>query len=312
MKDRLLSSARGDGQPALLAHLLMLLWVLLVGGSFPLAATLDDGLSPFWLTVVRFFLAAVLMLPWVLRRAGWLSRSWRSWLGYGLLGFCLAAFFASQFIALNLTSSLSVASLFVSLPALTWLLASLAGIERSGWTRLLVLLVGAMGALGLVLRGSTTAAGFGVGEWLFLGGCFCSALYTVASRGLVVRGWLPADPLLLTFWSLAIGALLLVPPALLQQEGVRALTALWDLHTLAVLLALALFASFLTFWILQRTVQQLVPSTVAAYCYLTPLVSLLLSLQGGDVGWDRSLLLSLLLLMVSVVWLLCTPREYRT
>ena len=309
MKDRLLSSARGDGQPALLAHLLMLLWVLLVGGSFPLAATLDEGLSPFWLTVVRFLLAAGLMLPWVLRRPDWFPRQWRSWVGYGLLGLCLASFFSTQFMALNLTSALSVASLFVSLPLLTWLLASLAGIERSGWRRLLLLVIGALGALGLVLRGSAGVDGFGPGEWLFLGGCVGSALYTVASRWLVVRDWLRSDPLLATFWSLVIGALLIVPLALLQGEAVRTLGALWDLSTLGVFLALALFASFLTFWILQRAVQVLLPSSIAAYCYLTPLVSLLLSVGRGEVGFDRSLWLSLALLSITVVGLLGVSRS---
>lgn len=291
------------------AHLMMLLWALLVGSSFPLAATFDDALSPLWLTVVRFFIAAALMFPWVVRQEAWLPRSFRAWLGYALLGIFLAAFFGSQFVALNLTSALSVAALFVTLPSIAWLLARLAGIEHSGVGRLLVLLMGAAGALGLNLHGRAgELEGFGLGEWLFLAGCACSAAYSVSSRVLVLRDWLPANPLLATFWSLLIGAVLMM---LLAQSGAAETESFWQLlslRDLGVLALLALFASFMTFWILQSAMQVLMPSSVAAYSYLTPLVSLGLALQAGSARLDLTTWLSLGLLMLTVGWLIGSER----
>lgn len=291
------------------AHLMMLVWALLVGSSFPLAATLDPALSPLWLTAVRFFIAAALMLPWVLRTPGWCPRGLRAWSGYLLLGGLLAAFFALQFIALRLTSALAVAALFVTLPAFAWLLARLLGLERSGVGRLAVLLVGAAGALGLILHGRAGGVdNFGLGEWLFLIGCACSAAYSVASRYLVIRDWLPEQPLLATFWSLLIGAILMTLLALLQAPANDPFWHLLDAKALAVLAVLALFASFLTFWILQRTMQVLMPSSVAAYCYLTPLVSLVLALMAGSAHLDATLIGCLLLLLVTVVWLISSER----
>ncbi|GGC05121.1 hypothetical protein GCM10011352_34090 [Marinobacterium zhoushanense] len=291
------------------AHLLMLLWALLVGTSFPLAATFDAALSPLWLTVVRFFIAAALMLPWVVRRRGWLPRTWRAWGGYTLLGAFLAAFFGSQFVALNLTSALSVAALFVTLPAIAWLLAALVGIERTGIGRLAVLLLGALGALGLTLHGREGGfSGFGPGEWLFLFGCACSAAYSVSSRFLVVREWLPENPLQATFWSLLIGACLMTLAALREPEAGRVFWKLLSGRDLAVLGLLALFASFITFWILQHAMQVLMPSSVAAYCYLTPLVSLGLSLHSGATQLDLMLGLSLVLLTLTVFWLIGADR----
>jgi len=291
------------------AHLMMLVWALLVGGSFPLAATFDAALSPLWLTVLRFFMAAALMLPWVVRTPGRLPNSLRAWAGYTLLGGFLAVFFGAQFAALNLTSALSVAALFVTLPSIAWLLARLVGIERSGLGRLAVLLVGATGALGLTLHGrSGGLSGFGPGEWLFLAGCACSAAYSVSSRWFVVRDWLPESPLLATFWSLLIGACLMLLPAVATQGGGDSFwqrLAAADLLTLALL---ALFASVLTFWILQRAMQQLMPSSVAAYSYLTPLVSLGLSLQAGSTRLDAGIGVSLALLAITVVLLIGSER----
>ncbi|KEA64706.1 Integral membrane protein [Marinobacterium lacunae] len=291
------------------AHVMMALWALLVGSSFPLAATFDAVLSPIWLTVVRFFIAAALMLPWVLRTSRWWPRTLRAWVGYTLLGVFLAVFFGSQFIALNMTSALSVAALFVTLPTIAWVLARLVGIERSGFGRLLVLLVGAVGALGLTLRGRDGAlSGFGLGEWLFLAGCACSAAYSVSSRLLVVRDWLPESPLLATFWSLLIGACLMALLAMASGGNSDLFWSLLDAMDLAKLALLALFASFLTFWILQRAMQVLMPSSVAAYCYLTPLVSLALALNAGTAHLDAMLLLSLALLAVTVIWLIGSER----
>ncbi|WP_084404018.1 DMT family transporter [Marinobacterium litorale] len=294
------------------AHLMMLCWALLVGGSFPLAATLDQSLSPVWLTAVRFFIAAGLMLPWVTRGEGWLPRTRKAWFSYTLLGSFLAAFFGSQFWALNLTSALSVAALFVTLPSLAWMMATLVRIERSGVGRLLVLIVGAAGALGLTLQSRVTDgtewAGFGAGEWLFLAGCACSAAYSVSSRVFVLREWLPENPLLATFWSLLIGAaLLLLLTPFQAQTGVQ----FWQLlgvDDLLVLALLALFGSFMTFWILQSAMQVLMPSSVAAYCYLTPLVSLALVLHEGSVQPGLLTWASLGLLLFTVGCLIGSER----
>ncbi|SEG75207.1 DMT family transporter [Marinobacterium lutimaris] len=300
--DRLMKTTFG-------AHLMMLLWALLVGGSFPLAATFDRDLSPLWLTVVRFFIAAALMLPWVIRQPGWLPNTAKAWGGYTLLGVFLAVFFGTQFAALNLTSALSVAALFVTLPAIAWLLARLAGIERSGIGRLLVLLVGAAGALGLNLQGRAGSfSGFGLGEWLFLAGCACSAAYSVSSRVLVLRDWLPANPLLATFWSLLIGALLMMLLAQVEGGDSERFWQLLGLRDIAVLGLLALFASFMTFWILQSAMQVLMPSSVAAYSYLTPLVSLALALYAGSADLNPLTWISLGLLLVTVFWLIGSER----
>ncbi|WP_432696681.1 DMT family transporter [Marinobacterium sp. YM272] len=291
------------------AHLMMLLWAVLVGGSFPLAATLDEALSPLWLTAVRFLIAAALMYPWVVKQPGWWPKNTRARLGYTLLGVFLAAFFGSQFIALNLTSALSVAALFVTLPAIAWLLARLVGIERSGAGRLLVLLIGAAGALGLNLQGRAGSLGsFGAGEWLFLAGCACSAAYSVSSRVLVLRDWLPANPLLATFWSLLIGALLMTGLAQFESGDGSQFWQLLSLGDMAVLGLLALFASFMTFWILQSAMQVLMPSSVAAYSYLTPLVSLGLALYAGSAHLNPVTWGSLGLLLITLCWLIGSER----
>ncbi len=135
-------------QTANRAHHGMLLWALIVGLSFPAVGMMSEGLPPLLLTAIRFAIAALAILPLVWRKCG----RWPSLPGlalYAFMGLSLAGFFGTMFWAAHRTSALSMATLYVSVPLLAYYLGRLFGVERRAVQLLGILILGAVGALGL-------------------------------------------------------------------------------------------------------------------------------------------------------------------
>ncbi len=272
------------------AHLGLLLWALLVGLSFPAVGLIGADLPPMLLTALRFAVAA--MALWGLARRA--PDRWplgAAWLLYGLMGSCLAGFFAAMFWAAHYATALSMATLFVSVPLLAFLFGLAAGLERRGWRLPLILAMGAAGALLLALAeaGSQDGTGsevvFGCGEAVFLLGCMASALYPVLSKWGLARGWLSTSATVRAFWSLALGGGLIGALGLVVEPAAALSTM--RLRDVLVVVYLGLFSSAVTFWLQQRATAVLTPAAVTAYGYLVPFVSmLLLFLQAPDrLGW---------------------------
>ncbi len=253
----------------------MLLWAGLVGLSFP-AVGLMSELPPLSLTALRFAIACA-GLWWLARRSPDFLPSWQLLPLYALMGFCLAGFFGAMFWAAHHATALSMATLYVSVPLLAFLLGLGLRVERPGWRLPAILAVGALGALGLAVAEAWQQGGrlrFGAGEAVFFLGCFSAALYPVLSKWGLATGRLPGAAAVRTFWSLGLGGVLIGLVGLVA-EPVERLVAMTTAD-LALLIYLGLCSSALTFWLMQRATAALTPGMVTAYGYLVPFVSMLL------------------------------------
>lgn len=269
------------------AHLGMLFWALIVGSSFPLVGALSDGLPPLSLTAIRFAIAALAIWPWVRRTAD----RWPSLPGlmlYGLMGLSLAGFFGVMFWAAHHTSALLMATLYVSVPLLAYLLGRIIGVERRSVQLTAILALGAIGALGIAwaqASGQPDELSFGFPEAAFFAGCFASALYPVLSKWGLKHEWLSRRAETRTFWSLLTGSVLVAALALIGEAP----SQLYQLTFLdgLIIAYLGVFSSGVTFWLSQRATGVLTPAAVTAYSYLVPFVSMLVLfvLEPTRMGW---------------------------
>ena len=269
------------------AHLGMLLWALFVGLSFPAVGLMSEGLPPLLLTSIRFSIAALALLPLLLRQ----DERWPSLSGlllYALMGLSLAGFFGTMFWAAHRVSALSMATLFVSVPLLAYCIGRGLGVEQPAGRLLAILALGALGALGLAVaenNGDLTQLKFGFGELAFFFGCIASAMYPVLSKWGLQRGVLAPQAGLRTFWSLLMGAMLIGALGLVWEQP-EALARM-DLRDVALVIYLGVFSSGMTFFLQQRATAVLTPGAVTAYSYLVPFVSMLLLFIGQPqrIGW---------------------------
>lgn len=270
------------------AHLGMMLWALLVGLSFPAVGLMSEGLPPLLLTAIRFAVAALALSPLLFRYAD----RWPGLSGlalYAVMGLCLAGFFGTMFWAAHRATALSMATLYVSVPLLAFGLGLVFRVERLAWRLPGVLLLGAVGALGLAWAesgGRLDGMRFGIGEAAFFVGCVASALYPVLSKWGLARGWLSPRAGLRTFWSLLVGGGLIGLLGLIGESPSD--LAGMTVGDAALLVYLGLFSSGLTFWLQQRATAVLTPAAVTAYGYLVPFVSMLVLFvrEPQHIGWE--------------------------
>ncbi|MEH6592276.1 MAG: DMT family transporter [Halioglobus sp.] len=287
MERRELMPAFNTAHDARPAHHGMLVWALIVGLSFPAVGLMSEGLPPLLLTAMRFVIAALAIWPLVRRT----QSHWPSLPGlalYTIMGLSLAGFFGTMFWAAHRTSALSMATLYVSVPMLAYYLGRLFGVEQRAGQLLGILVLGAIGALGLAWAesgGQFSELQFGIAEAAFFVGCLGTALYPVLSKFGLNKGWLSQRAEVRTFWSLLTGSVLVGLLGLITEIPQQLITM--TLVDGLVLTYLGVLSSGVTFWLTQRATAILTPGAVTAYSYLLPFVSMLLLFidQPQRIGW---------------------------
>ena len=267
--------------PQAQGHLAMLAFSVLVAGSFALGALAANEITPAALNTVRFWIATCVVGTAVMLRGGLegaaVSAPWR----YLLLGGIYVTYFVLMFEGLKTAPPVSTAAVFTLTPLMAagfgWLLMRQRTTPRMGFA----LLIGAVGALWVIFRADLAALlrfEVGRGEFIFFWGCVAHALYTplvrMLNRGetaLVFSfGTLLAGSVVLTLWSL---------PDILATQWTELPAIVW-----ITIGYTAIFASSMTFVLMQFASMRLPSAKVMAYTYLTPFWVMLWGVALGG-GW---------------------------
>lgn len=254
-------------QTARMGHLAMLLFSVLVAGSFALGVLAANDISPMALNAVRFWIAAAIIGAIVVARGGVpraaLAAPWR----YLVLATVFTLYFVLMFEGLKTAPSVSVAAVFTLTPLLTaavgWLLLRQGVTPRIAFA----LTIGALGALWVIFRADLqTMLRFDVGrgELIYFVGCISHSFYTPLVRKLN-RG---ESALVFTFGTLVAGAAVLTVLGwfdIMSTPWLMLPSIVW-----VTILYTAIFASAATITLLQFAALRLPSSKVMAYTYLTP------------------------------------------
>jgi drug/metabolite transporter (DMT)-like permease len=248
-------------------HLAMLAFSALVAGSFSFGAQAAPFIAPEALNAVRFCLAVVLISILVMATGGFDRTAFRAPWRYFVLAFFFCTYFVLMFEGLKTGAPVSMAAVFTLTPLIAagvgWLLLRQILTQRMA----LALAVGGAGALWVIFRADLSAFlafEIGRGEIIFFFGCIAHAIYTPLVPKLN-RGERPA---VFTFGTLVAGSVILLvvgSPALLDTEWSELPPIVWI--TIAYT---AIFASALTFLLLQYASLRIPSAKVMAYTYLTP------------------------------------------
>jgi drug/metabolite transporter (DMT)-like permease len=286
---------------ALRGHGAMLLFSILVAGSFSLGALASPFIAPELVTVLRFAIAAVLLGTLCAIRGDfktvWFVAIWR----YVLLGGVFATYFVLMFAGLKTATPVSAAAVFTLTPILT-AFASYILLRQITTTRIAGgLLIGAIGALWVIFRADWAAFRIfevGTGEIIYFWGCIAHAVYIPLVR-LLNRG---ESAVLFSFGTTLGGTLVLL---------VWSWSALWSTDYAALpnivwltILYVSIFATAVTFVLGQFASLRLPGAKVMAYTYLIPSWVILWEIALGH-GAPRGLILGgVLLTIVALVVLL--------
>ncbi|OIQ36261.1 MAG: EamA family transporter [Roseobacter sp. MedPE-SW] len=287
--------------PVQRAHGAMLLFSILVAGSFSLGVLIANDIAPMALNAVRFVIAAV-VIGAVAGLSGKLRRShfqapWR----YLVMGALFASYFVLMFYGLQTAAPVSAAAVFTLSPVLSGVFGYLLLRQVTTRRMALALGIGAAGALWVIFRADLAAFrafDIGQGEMIYFVGCIAHAIYTP-----MVRRMNRGEPAIAsTFGTLIAGALVLL---VVGWGDIRATQ--WNALPLLVWVGIfyvAIFASAMTFVLLQFASLHLPAAKVMAYTYLTPSWVIVWQVALGNPAPTGLILVGILLTVVALVLLL--------
>jgi len=274
-------STHATGREKLKGHLAMLLFAVLIAGSFSFGGLAARYMEAEPLTLWRYIMTIVVMAALAFGAfrvpAVWPKEIWR----FLLLGGLIAIYMLTMFTALEYTSPVATGAVFTLMPLLSagFALPVLGQKTRPGV--LAGLVIAAAGAVWVIFRGSIAdilAFDVGTGEMIFFAGVVCHALYVP-----LIRRFDRGEPAVaFGFWVTAGATIWLIAP------GIRGLVATdfsaLPLTVYAAVTYLAVVTTAGTFLLLQYASMRLPASKVLGYGYLTPSFIILLEGILGH-GW---------------------------
>jgi drug/metabolite transporter (DMT)-like permease len=252
---------------ALRGHLAMLFFSALVAGSFSLGVMAAPHVAPAVMNSMRFMIASVLVGCAALATTGIPGSAFRAPWRYFLLGGVFATYFVLMFEGLKTAAPVSASAVFTLTPIMT----AIAGyvLLRQITTRWMAvaLAIGGAGAVWVIFRADIQALlqfQIGRGEAIYFLGCVAHAIYIPMvpklNRGepaiVFTFGMLVACTIIVTLWGV---------PDYLETDWASLPNIVW-----VTLIYIAVFASAITFVLLQYASMRLPSAKVMAYTYLTP------------------------------------------
>ena len=256
-------------------HMAMLLFSLLVSGSFVLGSIIANLISPDLVTFLRFLIAFIAIAILILYQSKFCFLKYLS-IGRSLiLGTLISIYFITMFEGLKTASSTSMAVVFTLTPLLAGffdLIFSNRVMSKKVW---ITVVVAAIGALWIIFDGNIqNFINFkvGYGEKLFFIGCICHALYAA-----LIPKFNNGEPAIIqTFGTLISGIIIL--GLFSNKEIIYYGWIDFPVIVLLTILYLAIFATAASFFLIQYSAVRLSSIKVMAYTYAVPIWVVLLQI----------------------------------
>jgi drug/metabolite transporter (DMT)-like permease len=200
------------------------------------------------------------------------------------------------FTGLNLTTPVDAAIINSINPILVLLFAAWILKESFGTSRLTGILLGAAGALLLILLGNPLSSGKGhlSGNLFIIANTASWSLYLVVSKPLMVK----YNPLVLMRWIFMIGFIAVFPFTINQSINIDFGT--FDTSTWFSILYIIIGTTFMAYFFITFSLKRLSSSVVAYYTYLQPVLVALIGIVifAETISWVK--ILSALLVFAGI------------
>ncbi len=252
----------------------MITATILIASSFPVSALVTHNIHPISLTLMRFVIAVVCLSPFVLGKMSY-RRMLPTALPKGIaISIFYSGYFILMFMALAHTSVTNTGTIHTLTPLITAILSLLvfkSNIKKVEW---FAYLFGITGTIWVVFKGSWQGfidLDLNYGDILFMGAALCMSTYMIIMK--LVYG--SEAVIVMTFCTLIGGVIVMSVSMLLLQIPLN-----WHLLPLSEIkdmLYLAIGATLLTSYLIQKAHTALTPAKVTAYIYLNPIFVILIS-----------------------------------
>lgn len=293
-------------------HLQLVGMAVLWGASWPLARFIVQSMPPLTAGALRFLVASLALLPWLLFTEGpgpLLRLKARQWSGlvtasaFGVFGYACFFMLALQHVPASKASTVVALN-----PVLPLVLGAIFFQEKLNRGIVAGMALAIIGALTAIARGNPLAiltGGVGTGEYLLLATTLCWTGYTMLGR-VVLKG---ISPLVTTLGTAIVGTLMLSLAATLTEGPGNWLATLQaPASAWFSLIGLAIGATSVAYLWYFAGIQRLGVGTAASYMVLVPIFGILISAFWLGEPVHASLLLGGAL-VVAGMWLMNRARR---
>ena len=282
-------------------HIAMLVFSVLIAGSFALGVLAANDISPVALNAVRFWIATFCVGAAAHFTVGFSRDAFNAPWRYPLLASFFIVYFVLMFEGLKTAPAVSAAAVFTLTPIFSAGFGYLLLRQKLTARMAVALMIGACGALWVIFRadvGALMRFDVGRGETIYFVGVVSHAVYTP----LVAKLNRGEPAVVFTFGTLLVGALMLTVwawPDLRATDWMNLKPIVW-----ITIFYTAIFASAATFTLLQFSALRLPSSKVMAYTYLTPTWVIVWTMALGASAPSAVILIGVFLTVVALVLLL--------
>lgn len=287
-------------------HLLSLLVTILVAGSFISSAKLSGVINPFFLTLLRFGIAALVLLPFVLSKKQNRKAISKALPRSLMMSLFFSIFFICMFEALKTTTALNTGTLYTLVPFMTAVFSILVFKEKMTKNMFLIYLLGIAGTCWVIFRGDLNALfafSLNCGDVLFLLGCVSMVCVSISMK-LLYQG---DEMVVVVFCTLLGGAFWMLLALFVFEQPLQ--WHLLDESLMYHMAYLALFATLASTFIIQKTTVILGPVRVMAYIYLSPVFVALLTMLIEEKALSIAVYPGMFLSIAATIILQCQNRE---
>lgn len=294
-------------QPRPLDWLLAALPPLFWSGNFLVARVMADTIPPVQMSLWRWCLAFLILLPFALRHLPAHRARLKTELPFLIVlgGIGITAFNCFIYAALDYTTVVNAALINTLMPVVTFVLAALILRETLGPRQMAGVAVAILGAALIIVQGDIAGiadVALNRGDFLVIAGLSFWALYTVLIR------WRRTQLPLTLFITVTIGFGILIHLPFVAweyaQEG--GFTVTWE--TVAAIVYFAVFPSVLAYLFWNRAVGTLGPGRTGMFMYLMPVFSAVLGVGFLDEAF-RLYHAGGIALIFAGIWLVTRKRK---
>lgn len=289
-------------QESTLGHIYVLIATILIAGSFQASANLAGSVDSISLTLYRFVLALLILLPFIIYKKSRIINSIKIFPKATIVSLFYSLYFIGMFKALETTTPLNSGALYTLTPLMTAILCIFIFKEKIPTKQLLVYIIGIVSTSIVVFRADFELflnLKLNNGDIIFLLASLSMAFYPIFLKLLYSKD----DEVLVTVFSTLLGGIIWMFLAI-EILGIS-----YDWHKIQgdmfySMLYLVIATTIFTLFLYQKSSQILGPKKLMAYIYLSPAFVALISYLskgitisfGVIVGISISLLATIIIL----------------
>lgn len=263
------------------AHILAIIAIVIVAGSFLASLKISGVIDPISLTLFRFLLAFLILSPLIIFNKKKILEVFRVFPKAMIVSLVYTLYFIGILKALEYTTVLNTGSIYTLVPLMTAILCIFFFKEKIPLKQLFVYILGIVSTCIVVFDADINlflSLQINKGDIIFVIASFCMALYPIFIKILYTQ---KDDPLVLAFTTIFGGIIWMI----LTME-ILGISYEWnkiEVNHLYALLYLVIGATIITLFLYQKATLVLGAKKIMAYIYLNPaIVAILMFLFEGQ------------------------------